>query len=42
LIAALLNRQPSMMLAWLSSSEMMTSSLFRIAETVPAFAAKPL
>ena len=31
-----------MMLAWFSSSEMTTSSLVRIAETVPALAAKPL
>ena len=30
-----------MMLAWFSSSEMMKSSLPRIAETVPAFAVKP-
>ena len=30
-----------MMLAWLSSSEMMKSSLPRIAETVPALAANP-
>ena len=42
LIGALLKRQPSMMLAWLSASEMMTSSLFRMADTVPALAAKPL
>ena len=42
LIVARLRRQPSMMLAWFSSSEMTTSSLVRIAETVPAFAAKPL
>ena len=32
---------PSMMLAWFSSSEMMKSSLPRIAETVPALAVKP-
>ena len=31
-----------MMLAWLSASEMMTSSLLRIADTVPALAANPL
>ncbi len=42
LMAARLRRQPSMMLAWFSSSEMMTSSFVRMAETVPAFAAKPL
>ena len=42
LIAARLGRHPSMMLAWFSSSEMTTSSLVRIAETVPAFAVKPL
>ena len=39
---ALLRRQPSMMLAWFSSSEMTTSSLVRMAATVPALAAKPL
>jgi hypothetical protein len=42
LIAARLRRQPSMMLAWFSSSEMTTSSFVRMAETVPAFAVKPL
>ena len=31
-----------MMLAWLSSSEITTSSLDKTAATVPAFAAKPL
>ena len=31
-----------MMLAWFSSSEMTTSSFVRMAETVPALAAKPL
>ena len=41
-MAARLRRQPSMMLAWFSSSEMMTSSFVRIAETVPALAVKPL
>jgi hypothetical protein len=33
LIAARLSRQPSMMLAWFSSSLMMTSSFVRSAET---------
>ena len=42
LIVARLRRQPSMMLAWFSSSEMTTSSLVRMAETVPALAVKPL
>ena len=42
LIAARLRRQPSMMLAWFSSSDTTTSSLPRMAETVPALAAKPL
>ena len=35
------SRAPSMMLAWFSSSEMMKSSLSRMAETVPALAANP-
>ncbi len=34
-------RQPSMMLAWFSASEMMWSSGVRMAATVPALAAKP-
>ena len=38
---ALDKRAPSMMEAWFSWSEMMKSSLPRIAETVPAFAANP-
>jgi hypothetical protein len=42
LIAARLRRHPSMMLAWFSSSDTTTSSLVSSAETVPAFAAKPL
>ena len=42
LMVARLSRQPSMMLAWFSSSEMTTSSFVRMAETVPALAAKPL
>ena len=42
LIGALLRRQPSMMLAWFNSSEMITSSFVSTAATVPAFAAKPL
>ncbi len=41
-MVARLRRQPSMMLAWFSSSEMTTSSLVRIDETVPALAVKPL
>ena len=41
-IVARLNRAPSMMLAWFSSSERIRSSFPRIAATVPAFAAKPL
>ena len=42
LIVARLRRAPSMMLAWFSSSETMTSSRPRIDETVPALAVKPL
>ena len=42
LMAARLSRQPSMMLAWLSSSDTTMSSLSRTADTVPAFAVKPL
>ena len=38
MMAARLRRQPSMMLAWFSSSEITTSSFVRIADTVPAFA----
>ncbi len=41
-MAARLRRQPSMMLAWFNSSEMTTSSLVRIDDTVPALAVKPL
>ena len=41
LIFARDRRAPSMMLAWFSSSERMKSSLPRMAETVPALAAKP-
>ena len=41
LILARERRAPSMMLAWLSSSERMKSSLPRMLETVPALAAKP-
>ena len=40
LIAARLKRQPSMMLAWLSSSETTTSSFVRTAATVPAVRGK--
>jgi hypothetical protein len=42
LMLARLRRAPSMMLAWFSSSDTMKSSLPRIDDTVPAFAAKPL
>ena len=41
-MVARLRRQPSMMLAWFSSSETTTSSLVRIDDTVPAFAVNPL
>jgi len=41
LILALERRAPSMMLAWLSSSERMKSSLPRMEPTVPALAVKP-
>ena len=41
LISARDSRAPSMIDAWLSSSETITSSRVRIAATVPAFAANP-
>ena len=41
-MAARLSRQPSMMLAWFSSSETTTSSRVRIDDTVPALAVNPL
>ena len=42
LIDARLRRQPSMMLAWLSSSDTTTSRSLRIDDTAPAFAVNPL
>ncbi len=42
LMVARLRRQPSMMLAWFSSSDTTASCRLRIADTVPAFAVNPL
>ncbi len=41
-MAARLSRQPSMMLAWFSSSDTTTSSRVSTDDTVPALAANPL